>query len=329
MTDKAMTDHIHAITSFDFELPFQQKKYVGKVRDVYYIKEDYIALVASDRISAFDCIMPRGIPSKGEILTSIATKFLKQTEDIVPNWLISRPDPNVCFGYNCKPFKVEMVVRGYLAGHAQRLYSKGIRSISGASMPDGLKPSDPFPSPIITPSTKAEDGEHDEDISPQQIVKKGLMTQEEYDTLVEYSLKLFQFGSKWAKSRGLILVDTKYEFGRDSKGQIRLIDEIHTPDSSRYYYLEGYTEKQKNNDPQKQLSKEFLREWLMENGFSGGVAEKIPAMSDEVVFSIRDRYKELYSMLTAEKFIGRNSYSSEEIEKNLAHYLQSFFKENH
>ena len=252
----------HTITDTNFEFPGQSNLYKGKVREVYNINDDLLVMVATDRLSAFDVVMPKGIPFKGQILNQIATKMMAATADIVPNWLIATPDPNVAVGHLCEPFKVEMVIRGYMSGHAAREYTAGKRSLCGVSMPDGLKENDAFPTPIITPATKAEMGDHDEDISREDIMKRGIVSEADYVVLEDYTRKLFQRGSEIAASRGLILVDTKYEFGKTKEGKIVLIDEIHTPDSSRYFYAEGYEARQANNESQKQLSKEFVRQWL-------------------------------------------------------------------
>lgn len=285
------------LTSTHLELPGQLACYRGKVRDVYHLGER-IVMVATDRISAFDVILPRAIPDKGRILNTIAAKNLKATADIVPNWLIDVPDPNVSVGLACEPIKLEMVVRGYLAGHAWRQYALGHRMLCGAHLPDGLKENDQFPFPNITPSTKADEG-HDEDISPAELIKRGVVSQDEWDLLSHYALSLFKRGSELAAQRGLILVDTKYEFGRH-EGKLYLIDEVHTPDSSRYFYADGYIERQKTGEKQKQLSKEFVREWLMDNGFSGKEGQSMPEMTDEVVDNISARYRELFQQLTGE-----------------------------
>ena len=289
-----------AITSTNFNFPNQKNLYIGKVRDVYNINDEFLTMVVTDRISAFDVVLPEGIPYKGQVLNQLAEKFLKSTEDIVPNWMISSPDPNVTIGHFCEPFKIEMVIRGYLTGHAWRTYKSGKREICGVQMPDGMIEHQKFPSPIITPSTKADFG-HDEDISREEILRKGLIEQHEYVKLEEYTRAIFQRGSEMADERGLILVDTKYEFGK-KEGEIFLIDEIHTPDSSRYFYKEGYQERQDNGDPQKQLSKEFVREWLMDNGFQGKDGQRIPEMNEELVESISNRYIELFEKVSGTKF---------------------------
>ena len=291
---------MNAITSTNFNFPNQKNLYIGKVRDVYNINDEFLTMVVTDRISAFDVVLPEGIPYKGQVLNQLAEKFLKSTEDIVPNWMISSPDPNVTIGHFCEPFKIEMVIRGYLTGHAWRIYKSGKREICGVQMPDGMIEHQKFPSPIITPSTKADFG-HDEDISREEILRKGLIEQHEYMKLEEYTRAIFQRGSEMADERGLILVDTKYEFGK-KEGEIFLIDEIHTPDSSRYFYKEGYQERQDNGDPQKQLSKEFVREWLMDNGFQGKDGQRIPEMNEELVESISNRYIELFEKVSGTKF---------------------------
>ena len=287
---------MQAIKQTDFSLPGQKSFYRGKVRDVYGLEDNRLVIVASDRISAFDHILPRAIPFKGQVLNSVAIFWLNETSDIVPNWMEQVPDPNVCLGKHCEPFQIEMVIRGYLAGHAWREYKAGKRTLCGVEMPDGLKQSDKFAEPIITPATKAEEG-HDEDISAKDIVAKHYATHEEWEELCKYTRSLFAKGTEIASERGLILVDTKYEFGKDENGRIILIDEIHTPDSSRYFYNEGYDERQANGTKQKQLSKEFVREWLIENDFQGLEGQKMPEMSDEVVEMISNRYLELYKVL--------------------------------
>jgi phosphoribosylaminoimidazole-succinocarboxamide synthase len=290
-----------AVTSTSFRFPGQTNVYKGKVRDVYTIRNELLLMVVSDRISAFDVVLPEGIPYKGQVLNQIATRFLDATADIVPNWKIDSPDPMVTAGIFCNPFPVEMVIRGYLTGHAWREYKKGTRMLCGVPMPEGLKENDPFPSPIITPTTKALVG-HDEDISREQILEQGLVNPEDYKQLEAYSLALFQRGSEMARDKGLILVDTKYEFGT-ANGKIYLIDEIHTPDSSRYFYLEGYQQRQEAGQPQKQLSKEFVREWLMEQGFNGEEGQKPPIMPESFISRVSDRYIELFEKITGEKFI--------------------------
>lgn len=290
-------------TNFNFN--GQTAFYKGKVRDVYTINNSTLVMVASDRISAFDVVLPRGIPYKGQVLNQIAEQFLNATKDIVPNWLISSPHPNVSIGRMCQPFKVEMVVRGYLAGHAARTYNSGLRSLCGVTLPEGLKENDKLPSPIITPTTKASEG-HDEDISREDIIKNGIVGKEHYEQLEKYTLALYARGQEIANKMGLILVDTKYEFGLYNN-QIYLMDEIHTPDSSRYFYLEGYEERQKEGKEQKQLSKEFVRKWLIENGFQGKEGQSVPVMSDEWVEEISNRYIELYEKVTGKKFVKANN----------------------
>ena len=309
------------LTSTDYNFPGQTAIYKGKVRDVYNINNEKIVLIASDRISAFDAVLPKGIPYKGQILTAIATKFLDATKDIVPNWLEANPDPNVAVGKFCEPFKVEMVIRGYLAGHAWREYKAGRRIICGVEMPDGMKQNDKFPTPIITPATKAEDGDHDEDISREDIINQGIVSKEDYEQLEKHTRDLFQRGTEIAAKQDLILVDTKYEFGKKD-GKIYLIDEIHTPDSSRFFYAEGYQERQDRNEQQKQLSKEFVREWLIENGFQGLEGQSIPNIPDEFVNTVTERYTELYEKITGEKFVkADNSEIEKRIEENLKEYL--------
>ena len=288
----------------NFKLPNQTAYYKGKVRDVYTINNDILVMIASDRISAFDVVLPRGIPYKGQVLNQIAEQFLNATRDIVPNWLISSPHPNVSIGRMCQPFKVEMVVRGYLAGHAARTYNSGLRELCGVTLPEGLKENDKLPQPIITPTTKASEG-HDEDISRDEIIKQNIVNKAHYEQLEKYTLALYKRGKEIANKMGLILVDTKYEFGLFNN-EICLMDEIHTPDSSRYFYLEGYEERQKNNEEQKQLSKEFVRRWLIENGFQGKEGQAIPTMSDEWVNEISVRYIELYEKVTGKEFVKSN-----------------------
>lgn len=311
------------ITTSNFNFPGQQKVYHGKVRDVYTLDNNILLMVASDRLSAFDVVMPKGIPYKGQILNQIASKMMKATEDLVPNWIIAIPDPNVAIGEACDPFKVEMVIRGYLSGHAAREYKSGKRILCGVAMPDGMKENDKFPEPIITPSTKADLGDHDEDISREDILAKGIVSEEDYLVLEDYTRKLFQRGTEIAAERGLILVDTKYEFGKTKDGKIVLIDEIHTPDSSRYFYADGYDERQKKGEPQKQLSKEFVRQWLIENNFQGKEGQSIPEMTDDYIESVSERYIELYENITGEKFVKADvSNIHERIEKNVLEYLQ-------
>ncbi len=304
-----------AIKHTDFKFESLKKKYTGKVRDVYYFK-DKIVMIVTDRISAFDVVLPRAIPYKGQILNQIAEKFLKMTEDIVPNWIENVPDPNVTIGKSCKTFPVEMVIRGYLTGHAWRLYRSGKREICGVNMPDGMKEHDKFPEPIITPTTKAKVG-HDEDISREDIISRGIVAESDYIKLEDYTSKLFNLGTQYAKSKNLILVDTKYEFGKNNK-KIFLVDEIHTPDSSRYFYKDTYQDLQNNNQNQRQLSKEFVREWLIANGFQGKEGQVIPEMNNERVNLISQRYIELYENITGEKFIKRNTENMlKDIESNI------------
>lgn len=293
----------NTITSTDFNFPGQQSVYKGKVREVYHINDDLLVMIASDRLSAFDVVMPRGIPYKGQILNQIATKMMKQTEDLVPNWLIATPDPNVAIGHLCEPFKVEMVIRGYMSGHAAREYKAGKRLLCSVPMPDGMKENDKFPAPIITPATKAAAGDHDEDISREDILAKGIVSEADYLQLENYTRALFQRGTEIAANRGLILVDTKYEFGKTKDGKILLIDEIHTPDSSRYFYAEGYQERQASGTAQKQLSKEFVRQWLISNDFQGLEGQTVPEMSDDYITSVSERYIELYEQITDRKSV--------------------------
>jgi len=310
-----------AITSTNFNFPNQKDVYNGKVRDVYNINDEFLTMIVTDRISAFDVVLPKGIPFKGQVLNQLAKKFLKSTEDIVPNWMISSPDPNVTIGHFCKPFKIEMVIRGYLTGHAWRTYKLGKREICGVKMPDGMVEHQKFPTPIITPSTKADFG-HDEDISREDILRKGIVEEKDYLKLEEYTRAVFQRGSEMADERGLILVDTKYEFGKKD-GEIFLIDEIHTPDSSRYFYKDGYLERQENGEPQKQLSKEFVREWLMENGFQGKDGQKIPEMNKEFVKSVSERYIELFEKVSGTKFEKPELENPHErIEKNVLKFFK-------
>lgn len=311
---------MEAITETKFNFPKQKSFYKGKVRDVYNIDDKQLVMVVSDRISAFDVVLPKGIPYKGQVLNQIAAKFLKATEDIVPNWVISVPDPMVTVGLFCEPFKVEMVIRGYLSGHAWREYKAGKRSVCGVPMPDGMKENDKFPEPLITPTTKAAVG-HDEDISKEEILKQGIVSKEDYEQLEKYTRAIFQRGTEMAAKMGLILVDTKYEFGKKD-GKIYLIDEIHTPDSSRYFYKEGYAERQAKGEAQKQLSKEFVREWLMANGFQGKDGQKVPEMTPEVISSISDRYIELYENIVGEKFIKADANNVlSRVEKNINSFL--------
>jgi phosphoribosylaminoimidazole-succinocarboxamide synthase len=314
----------NTITETHFDFPNQKSLYKGKVREVYQIGDDKLVMIASDRLSAFDVIMPKGIPYKGQILNQIATKMMKATEDIVPNWLLATPDPNVAVGHLCEPFKVEMVIRGYMSGHAAREYKAGKRILCGVEMPDGLKENDKFPNPIITPATKAEMGDHDEDISKADILKRGIVSAEDYAVLEDYTYKLFQRGTEISASRGLILVDTKYEFGKTKDGKIVLIDEIHTPDSSRYFYTESYVDLQKKGLPQKQLSKEFVRQWLISNGFQGLDGQEVPVMSDNYVESVSERYIELYENITGEVFFKADvSNINDRINTNVLNYLKA------
>jgi phosphoribosylaminoimidazole-succinocarboxamide synthase len=313
---------MEALVKTNFKFEEQKDLYIGKVRDVYNIDNNFLVMVVSDRISAFDVVLPKGIPFKGQVLNQIAEKFLDATEDIVPNWKISSPDPMVTIGHLCQPFKVEMVVRGFLSGHAWREYKQGKRTLCGVALPEGMKENDRFPNPIITPTTKEAIG-HDEDISKEEIIKHGLVSKEDYEQLEKYTLALFQRGQELAKERGLILVDTKYEFGKKD-GKIYLIDEIHTPDSSRYFYLEGYQERQNNGQPQRQLSKEFVREWLMENGFQGLEGQKVPEMTPEIINQISERYIELYENIIGEKFQRNETDNlSQRIENNVSEWLKT------
>jgi len=314
----------HTITTTNFNFPGQKNVYRGKVREVYNINNDLLVMIATDRLSAFDVVLPKGIPYKGQILNQIATQFMKLTQDIVPNWLIATPDPSVAVGHLCEPFKVEMVIRGYVSGHAAREYAAGKRMLCGVTMPEGLKENDQFPTPIITPTTKADNGSHDEDISREAILSKGIVSEEDYLVLEQYTRALFQRGTEIAASRGLILVDTKYEFGKTKDGQIVLIDEIHTPDSSRYFYAEGYQDRQDRGEEQKQLSKEFVRRWLIENGFQGQDGQQIPDMTDAYIESVSERYIELYENILGEKFVKADITDiNERIEKNVVAYLKN------
>ena len=313
----------NTIIRTDFNFPGQKSVYKGKVRDVYTLENDKLVMIATDRLSAFDVVMPKGIPYKGQILNQIATKMMEKTSDIVPNWLEATPDPNVAVGYKCEPFKVEMVIRGYLSGHAAREYKAGKREICGVNMPEGMKENDRFPEPIITPATKAEQGDHDEDISREEIIKRGIVSEKDYVKLEAYTRKLFERGTEIAAKQDLILVDTKYEFGKTSDGQIVLIDEIHTPDSSRYFYKKGYEERQEKGEAQKQLSKEFVRQWLISNGFQGKEGQQLPEMSEEYIESVSERYIELYENITGEKFVKADVSNIEaRIETNVVHYLK-------
>ncbi|WP_027394005.1 phosphoribosylaminoimidazolesuccinocarboxamide synthase [Aquimarina latercula] len=315
---------MNTITDTNYSFPGQKSVYKGKVREVYNINDDLLVMIATDRLSAFDVVMPKGIPFKGQILNQIATQMMKATEDLVPNWLIATPDPNVAVGHLCDPFKVEMVIRGYQSGHAAREYKAGKRMLCGAPMPDGMKENDKFPESIITPSTKADNGEHDEDISREEILAKGIVSEEDYIVLEDYTRKLFQRGTEIAAERGLILVDTKYEFGKTKDGKIVLIDEIHTPDSSRYFYAEGYEERQQKGEAQKQLSKEFVRQWLISNGFQGKEGQQIPDMSNEYINSVSDRYIELFENITGTSFEKADvSNIDSRIEENVLAYLKT------
>ena len=313
---------MNTINETNFNFPGQKSVYKGKVREVYNINDEVLVMIASDRLSAFDVIMPRQIPYKGQILNQIATKMMNETADIVPNWLVANPDENVAVGHLCEPFKVEMVIRGYLSGHAAREYNAGKRVLCGVTMAEGMKENDKFPEPIITPSTKADNGEHDEDISREQILAKGIVSEEDYLVLEDYTRKLFARGTEIAAKRGLILVDTKYEFGKTKDGKIVLIDEIHTPDSSRYFYADGYAERQAKGEKQKQLSKEFVRQWLIENGFQGKEGQQIPEMSDEKIIEISNRYIELFEQITGEQFVKADTANIlSRIERNVTNYL--------
>ena len=309
-----------SITSTDFNFPHQKNLYKGKVRDVYSINDDLLVMVVSDRISAFDVVLPRAIPYKGQVLNQLASIFLDATSDIVPNWKIATPDPNVTIGYKCEPFKVEMVIRGYLTGHAWREYRSGKRQICGVPMPDGLIENQKFENPILTPTTKADHG-HDEDISRDEILAQGTVSEEDYVQLEQYTRQLFQRGTEYAANRGLILVDTKYEFGKKD-GKIYLIDEIHTPDSSRYFYADGYAERQSAGESQKQLSKEFVRQWLIENNFQGKEGQSVPEMGDDLINSITERYIELFENISGENFEkGDNGSIVTRIETNVNDFL--------
>ncbi len=309
-----------ALTNTEFKFEKQKSVYHGKVRDVYDIDDDKLVMVATDRISAFDVVLPKGIPFKGQVLNQIASKFLDATADIVPNWKLATPDPMVTVGLKCEGFRVEMIIRGYLTGSAWREYKNGCRELCGVKLPDGMRENEKFPTPIITPTTKADAG-HDENISKEEIITQGIVSKEDYELLEKYTYSLFERGSKMAAEKGLILVDTKYEFGKRD-GKVYLIDEIHTPDSSRYFYAEGYEEKFQNGEPQKQLSKEFVRQWLIENGFMGREGEQVPEMTDEYVNSVSERYIELYEHIVGEPFVKADTENlCERIEKNIADYL--------
>jgi phosphoribosylaminoimidazole-succinocarboxamide synthase len=312
----------NAIVKTDFNFPGQKSVYHGKVREVYNINDEYLVMIVSDRISAFDVVLPKGIPFKGQVLNQIAAKFLDATSDIVPNWKIATPDPMVTVGHKCEPFKVEMVIRGYLTGHAWREYRDGKRSLCGNPLPEGMIENQKFEKPLITPTTKADVG-HDEDISKEEILEQGLVSKEDYELLEKYTMELFQRGTEMAADKGLILVDTKYEFGKKD-GKIYLIDEIHTPDSSRYFYADGYEERQAKGEKQKQLSKEFVRQWLIENGFQGQEGQEVPEMTEEFINSISERYIELFEKITGDKFVKANIEDvANRIEKNVTNYINS------
>ena len=310
-----------ALTRTDFNFPTQKSVYHGKVRDVYNINDEYLVMIVSDRISAFDVVLPEGIPFKGQVLNKIASKFLDATSDIVPNWKIATPDPNVTVGHCCEPFKVEMIIRGYLTGHAWRQYRDGKRALCGVPMPDGMIENQKFEQAILTPTTKADEG-HDEDISREEIIAQGLVNKEEYEMLEDYTRKLFQRGTEIAAEKGLILVDTKYEFGKKD-GKIYLIDEIHTPDSSRYFYADGYEERQEKGEKQKQLSKEFVRQWLIENGFQGKKGQQIPEMDESFVGSVSERYIELFENITGDSFVKSDLNNiNKRIENNILDWMK-------
>lgn len=311
------------ITDSNFNFPGQKSVYKGKVREVYHLENDLLVMIATDRLSAFDVVMPKGIPYKGQMLNQIATKMMAETQDLVPNWLLATPDPNVAVGKACEPFKVEMVIRGYLSGHAARQYKLGHRVLCGAPMPEGMIENDQFPTPIITPATKAEMGDHDEDISKEDILAKGIVSPEDYAVLERYTQLLFARGSEIADARGLILVDTKYEFGKTTDGQIVLIDEIHTPDSSRYFYKEGYASRQALREPQKQLSKEFVRQWLIEHDFQGLEGQTLPTMSEDYIELVSERYIELFENITGTPFEKADTTNiAERIEQNVLSCLK-------
>ena len=315
---------MNTLLSTNFDLPNKISKYNGKVREVISLENDLLVMITTDRLSAFDVVLPRGIPYKGQILNQISVDMLNSTRDVVPNWLISSPDPIVSIGKKCQPYKVEMIIRGYLSGHAAREYKKGKRYISGVKMPEKMNENDPFETPIITPSTKSENG-HDEDISKSEIITKGLMSESDYNLIESYTNVLFEKGSKIARDRGLILVDTKYEFGKSKDGEILLIDEIHTPDSSRYFYLEGYEERQKNSVKQKQLSKEFARQWLISNGFQGLEGQQLPEIDNKFTNIVSERYIELYETITGKKFIPAKTENIEyRVKNNILNFLASY-----
>lgn len=316
---------MNTITRTDFNFPNQKSVYHGKVREVYNINDQLLVMIATDRLSAFDVVMPKGIPYKGQILNQIATRFMQKTQDIVPNWLIATPDPNVAVGHLCEPFKVEMVIRGYLSGHAAREYALGKRELCGVLMQEGLKENDQFEKPIITPSTKADLGDHDEDISREDILNRNIVSEADYLVLEQYTRALYQRGTEMAAARGLILVDTKYEFGKTKEGKIVLIDEIHTPDSSRYFYADGYQERQDKGEQQKQLSKEFVRQWLISNGFQGKEGQIVPEMSDEYIQTVSDRYIELCENILGEPFVKADvSDILARIENNVLAFLATY-----
>ncbi len=315
---------MNTLLSTNFDLPNKISKYNGKVREVISLENDLLVMITTDRLSAFDIVLPRGIPYKGQILNQISVDMLNSTKDVVPNWLISSPDPIVSIGKKCQPYKVEMIIRGYLSGHAAREYKKGKRYISGVKMPEKMSENDPFETPIITPSTKSENG-HDEDISKSEIITKGLMSESDYNLIESYTNVLFEKGSKIARDRGLILVDTKYEFGKSKDGEILLIDEIHTPDSSRYFYLEGYEERQKNSVKQKQLSKEFARQWLISNGFQGLEGQQLPEIDNKFTNIVSERYIELYETITGKKFIPAKTENIEfRVKNNILNFLANY-----
>ena len=314
----------NVLVKTDLKIQGLNNKYTGKVRDVYKLKNNLLVIVVTDRISAFDVVLPKGIPYKGQILNQIANNMLSMTEDIVPNWLLATPDPNVSVGKICRPFKIEMVIRGYLTGHAARLYKSGHRKICGINLPDGMKENDKFERPIITPSTKADKGSHDEDISKEEIIIRGIVSKSDYEALEIYTKKLFERGTAIAKKQGLILVDTKYEFGKTTEGEIVLIDEIHTPDSSRYFYEKGYSQRQDKGESQRQLSKEFVREWLIDNNFQGLPGQKLPKMDADFVSSVSKRYIELYEKIMGKSFIKNSSPDIlNRVQKNLNDYLEN------
>ena len=312
---------MNTITETNFQFPGQTSYYKGKVREVYTINDEWLVMIATDRLSAFDVVMPRGIPYKGQILNQLAYQMMDATKSIVPNWCVSSPDPNVTIGHQCEPFKVEMVIRGYLSGHAARTYQAGHRNLCGVTLPEGMKTNDRFPAPIITPTTKALQGAHDEDISKEAILSQQLVSEDDYHILEDYTLKLFEKGTQIAAKQGLLLVDTKYEFGKTKDGTIVLIDEIHTPDSSRYFYAEGYEEKQVKGEAQKQLSKEFVRQWLIQHGFQGKEGQEIPLMSDDYIQSVSERYIELYEHITGTPFVKADILN---IQKRIKHNVIEF-----